>query len=77
MHRYPARVPPQLRDWAELDKLAALPALREVLFAGNPMYDSVADRAAARLQVLKRLPRLEKIDNQVVTDNDREAASRA
>jgi hypothetical protein len=74
--RTPRRAAPQLRDWAELDKLASLPSLREVLFLGNPLYDGL-DKAAARLQVLKRLPRLDKVDNEVVTDNDREAAGRA
>ncbi len=64
-----------LRDWAELDKLAALPALREVLFVGNPISEGL-DRTAAKMQVLKRLPRLAKVDNEMVIDAEREAASR-
>lgn len=73
-HRGAPRAP-QIRDWAELDKLASLPALVDVLFAGNPMYEGM-DKAAARLQVLKRLPRCEKVDNEVVTDAHREAAAK-
>lgn len=66
----------QLRDWAELDKLAALPELTEVLFVGNPMYEGI-ERSAARAQVLRRLPRLAKVDSALITDADRQAALKA
>ena len=62
-----------LREWAEVDRLAELPALRELLLAGNPLYE--ADRAAARLQVLKRLRHLTKLDNELVLDSERAAAA--
>jgi dynein light chain 1 len=63
-----------LREWAEVERLAELPALRELLLAGNPLYDG-ADRAAARLQVLKRLPALTKLDNELILDSERAAAA--
>lgn len=69
------RPPTQIHDWAELDKLAALPALADVVFLGNPIYEGM-DKATARLKVLKRLPRLEKVDNYVVTDAQRDAAAK-
>jgi dynein light chain 1 len=28
-----------IKNWAELDKLAGLPNLKDVLFVGNPIYD--------------------------------------
>lgn len=65
----------QIHDWAELDKLASLPALADLVLAGNPIYDGI-DKATARLRVLKRLPRLEKVDNSVITDVHREAAAK-
>lgn len=65
----------QIKDWAELDKLAGLPELREVLFIGNPIYDGL-DRTQAKLNVLKRLPHLAKIDNEMVIDAEREMASK-
>jgi len=34
------------------------------------------DKRDAKLQVLKRLPRLAKIDNEMVIDDEREAASK-
>jgi len=67
--------PSQIKDWSELDKLAGLPCLREVLFLGNPIYEGM-DKRDAKLQVLKRLPRLAKIDNEMVIDDEREAASK-
>jgi dynein light chain 1, axonemal len=65
----------KIADWGELDKLAGLPELREVLFLGNPMYDGVPDKAAAKLQILKRLPNLAKIDSEMVSPADRAAAA--
>jgi len=64
-----------VRDWAEVDRLAELPALRELLLVGNPLYEG-GDRAAGRLQVLRRLPALSKIDNELVLDSEREAAAK-
>ena len=61
------------RSWAELDKLAGLSSLREVLFTGNPIYDGM-EKSAAKLQVLKRLPNLAKIDNDMVSPGERDAA---
>ena len=60
-------------DWGELDKLAGLGSLREVLFTGNPIYDGM-DKAAAKLQVLKRVPQVAKIDNDMVSPGERDAA---
>lgn len=64
-----------LKDWSELDKIAGLPHLREVLFIGNPIYEGM-DRATAKMQVLKRLPRVAKVDNEMVIDAEREAAAK-
>lgn len=33
-----------IKSWAELDKLAALPNLKDVLFVGNPIYDESGSR---------------------------------
>jgi dynein light chain 1, axonemal len=59
-----------IKDWAELDKLKDLPELREVLFVGNPIYDGL-DKTAAKMQVIKRLPKVAKIDNEMVIDAER------
>jgi len=48
--------------------------LRDVLFAGNPMYDEVGDKEAPRVHVLARLPQVTKIDGEMVKPSDIEAA---
>ena len=44
-----------------------------MLFTGNPIYDGM-EKSAAKLQVLKRLPNLAKIDNDMVSPGERDAA---
>jgi dynein light chain 1 len=63
----------KIADWGELDKLAGLSSLREVLFTGNPIYDGM-DKAQAKLQVVKRLPNIAKVDNDMVSPGERDAA---
>lgn len=62
-----------IKSWDELDKLASLPMLRDVLFTGNPIYDNLS-KEDARLNVLKRIPKVAKIDGDMVKQTEREAA---
>ena len=114
-----------IKNFAELEKLAALPNLRDVLFVGNPMcrfpspqdtsrrvrmefavrsqrtppaaqrrkkssktgsvsFDTRSQRRyeglsseEARVEVLRRLPNLAKIDGSMVLQAERDAASAA
>lgn len=36
----------KLRDWTEVERLAGLPALQELLLAGNPLQSDYANRGA-------------------------------
>lgn len=63
-----------IKSWAELDKLAGLPNLRDVLFVGNPIYDDMP-KEQARIEVLKRLPQVAKIDGDMVKPTERELAT--
>lgn len=63
-----------IKSWAELDKLAGLPNLRDVLFVGNPIYDEMP-KEQARIEVLKRLPQVAKIDGDMVKPTERELAT--
>ena len=47
--------------------------LRDVLFCGNPMYDDCAP-GMARIEVLKRLPQVAKIDGDMVKPAERDLA---
>jgi dynein light chain 1 len=61
-----------IKTWDELDKLATLPKLRDVLFHGNPIYDNLS-KEETRLNVLRRLPKVAKIDGDMVKQTEREA----
>lgn len=63
----------QIKAWTEIDKLAALPNLRDVLMVGNPIYDGLS-KEEARLEILRRLPSLKKIDGDLVTPLEKEKA---
>jgi dynein light chain 1 len=63
----------KVKNWAELDKLAGLANLRDVLFHGNPMYDDFT-KEQTRVEIIKRLPQVAKIDGDMVKPTEREAA---
>mmetsp|Transcript_21295 Transcript_21295/g.35661 ORF Transcript_21295/g.35661 Transcript_21295/m.35661 type:complete len:192 (+) Transcript_21295:107-682(+) len=64
----------QIKAWNELDKLAGLANLKDVLFVGNPIYDEMP-KEQARIEVLKRLPQVSKIDGDMVKPTERELAT--
>lgn len=51
--------------------------LRDVLFIGNPMYSEVATKEEARIEILRHLPNLKKIDGEFVKPSELEAAQQA
>ncbi|CAM9576206.1 unnamed protein product [Chrysoparadoxa australica] len=63
-----------VKSWAELDKLAGLENLRDVLFTGNPIYENMS-REEARIEVLRHLPNVSKIDGDMVKPAERELAA--
>ena len=70
----------RVASWSEVERLSLLPALTHLLLAGNPLATEYRDRGAAleyRLEVLRRLPRLAKIDGLAVAPQEREAAAAA
>ena len=62
-----------IKAWTELDKLADLPNLKDVLFIGNPIYDEFS-KEAARIEVLKHLPNITKLDGDMIKPAERELA---
>jgi dynein light chain 1, axonemal len=63
-----------IKSWAELDKLQGLAHLRDVLFTGNPIYGEMS-KEEARIEVLRHLPQVAKIDGDMVKPSEREVAS--
>jgi dynein light chain 1 len=51
-----------------------LPNLQDVLFYGNPIYEEMS-KEAARIEVLRHLPNIVKIDGDMVKPSERELAS--
>jgi len=61
-----------LKSFDELAKLRDLPALEELLLIGNPFYEGLTKER--RLEVIKRLPKLKKLDAIVISELEREQA---
>lgn len=61
----------QIKKFEELLKVAHLP-LTDLIMEGNPCYQGLTTEEA-RLQVLRRLPKLVKLDGFVVTERERTA----
>ena len=59
----------------EVNRLADLEHLEDVLFINNPFFNDFADKAEYRLELLRRLPKLKKIDGVPVDVEEREAAA--
>ena len=62
-----------IKQWDELLKLRELPALEELLLIGNPIYDSFS-KDDRRVEVIRRLPKLKKLDGKMITEQEMEAA---
>lgn len=62
-----------LKSFDELAKLRDLPALEELLLVGNPLYEGLT-KEQRRLEVIKRLPKLKKLDAIVISEVEREQA---
>lgn len=59
-----------ISSWSEVERLAELPQLEELLMTGNPLQLKHND-GTWRKEVVKRIPALKKLDGVPVTDADR------
>ena len=71
----------QIESIEELNRLQGLPHLEELLLVGNPVYNTYTDPQTLgsqwRIDVLKILPKLKKLDGVPVEPEEREAAQAA
>mmetsp|Transcript_10242 Transcript_10242/g.29275 ORF Transcript_10242/g.29275 Transcript_10242/m.29275 type:complete len:199 (-) Transcript_10242:103-699(-) len=71
----------KIKDWAEIDRLSVLDGkLEELLLVGNPLYDEYKANGEIpqyRIEVIKRLPNLKKLDGIPVDVDEKEAAEAA
>ncbi|XP_030762084.1 dynein light chain 1, axonemal [Sitophilus oryzae] len=54
-----------VKEWGEFVKFNDLPCLEDLLFVGNPLYDSM-EEAVWKVEAIKRLPNLKKLDGEPV-----------
>lgn len=54
-----------IKEWSEFNKLQDMPALEDLLFVGNPLYESV-DVETWKTEAARRLPNLRKLDGDPV-----------
>jgi len=52
----------KVKDWVELERLAELPELEDLLFVGNPLEERLSKEGKWRGDVAKLLPRLKRLD---------------
>ena len=62
-----------LKSLDELSKLGELKNVKDVLYLGNEMYNGLS-KEERRIEVLKRIPHVTKIDGEMVTPAERESA---
>ncbi|XP_066152650.1 dynein axonemal light chain 1 isoform X1 [Euwallacea fornicatus] len=58
-----------IKDWSEYVKFQDLPCLEDLLFVGNPLYDSM-EESVWKQEAIKRLPNLKKLDGDPVVRNE-------
>lgn len=61
----------KINSWAEVERLQALPKLRELNMVNNPLFNSTENW---RIEVIKRLDKLKSLDGSLIEDEEREAA---
>jgi dynein light chain 1 len=63
----------KISNFDELLKLHDLPKLEDLLLINNPIYEEMQAKQA-RAEVIRRLPKLKKLDNLLISELEREAA---
>jgi len=56
----------KIKDWSEMEKLVELPELEDLHFVGNPLEERMNREGVWRIEVPKLLPKLKKLDGQLV-----------
>lgn len=54
-----------VKEWVEFKKMEECPLLEDLLFVGNPLYESM-DLETWRAEATRRLPNLKKLDGEPV-----------
>ena len=63
--------------WSEFERLQELPALEELLFTNNPLEEVHSKQGNWRVEVIRRLPQLKKLDGIPITEQERQEARKS
>ncbi|BFG06279.1 dynein light chain 1 axonemal [Drosophila madeirensis] len=58
-----------IKDWSEFNRLAEIESLEDLVVVGNPLSEGLDD-ASWRVECIKRLPTIRKLDGEPVVLND-------
>ena len=64
----------KLGAFSEVERLQALPKLRELNLVNNPVEQKAQAEGNWRIEVIKRLEKLKSLDGSLIEDEEREAA---
>merc|ERR1719198_600003 len=64
----------KIDKWPEVERLQALPKLRELNLVNNPLYQKHDGEGNWRIEVIKRLDKLKSLDGTLIDDEERELA---
>merc|ERR1719375_2875480 len=64
----------KIDKWPEVERLQALPKLREVNLVNNPIFVKAEADGNWRIEVIKRLEKLKSLDGALIEDEEREQA---
>jgi len=64
----------KIDKWPEVERLQALPKLRELNLVNNPLWVKHDSEGNWRVEVIKRLDKLKTLDGALIEDEEREAA---
>eukprot|EP00798_Chlamydomonas_sp_ICE-L_P024110 gene24110-9685_t len=70
----------KIASWSEIDRLGTMEKLEDLLLVGNPLYKEFQDNNALaeyRIEVIKRVPNLKKLDGIPVDVDERDQANAA
>ena len=62
----------QIKSFDELERIAHISSLKDIVLTGNPIFTTAADEQSYRYEVIKRLPSLTnwKLDGKMVTKEE-------
>jgi len=64
----------KIDKWPEVERLQALPKLRELNLTNNPLWQKHDAEGNWRIEVIKRLEKLKSLDGALIEDEEREQA---